>query len=71
VAPTVLHAMGLPVPTNMDGRVLAEALEPAFVAANPIRHEAPLAENGVQGQGYSDDEQAEISGRLAALGYME
>ncbi len=71
VAPTILHTMGLPVPANMDGRVLAEALDPAFVAANAVRHEPPLVQDGARGDGYSADEQAEIAGRLAALGYIE
>jgi predicted AlkP superfamily phosphohydrolase/phosphomutase len=72
VAPTILYDIGLPVPTNMDGRVLAGALDPDFVAANPICHEAPLTgADWSEGGGYSDVEQAEISGRLAALGYME
>ena len=72
VAPTILHDMGLPVPTNMDGQVLAGVLDPDFVAANPTRREAPLGEvEQGQGEGYTDDERAEIEGRLAALGYIE
>jgi predicted AlkP superfamily phosphohydrolase/phosphomutase len=72
VAPTVLYDMGLPVPDNMDGRVLTGALDPEFVAAHPIGHEPALAPGGRPGDGtYSDDEQAEIAGRLAALGYIE
>jgi predicted AlkP superfamily phosphohydrolase/phosphomutase len=71
VAPTVLYNLGLPVPTNMDGHVLTGVLDPGFVAANPIRHETPLTEQEVRGEGYTADEQAEISGRLAALGYIE
>jgi len=72
VAPTILHDMGLPLPTNMDGHVLTDVLDLAFVAANPIRHEAPLAgADQTRGDGYTADEQAEISGRLAALGYIE
>jgi predicted AlkP superfamily phosphohydrolase/phosphomutase len=72
VAPTILHDMGLPIPTNMDGQVLAGVLDPDFVAANPTRREAPLGEvEQGQGEGYTDDERAEIEGRLAALGYIE
>lgn len=72
VAPTVLYDLGLAVPTNMDGRVLTAALEPDFVAAHPVRREAPLTESEwEQGEEYTDDEQAEITGRLAALGYIE
>jgi predicted AlkP superfamily phosphohydrolase/phosphomutase len=72
VAPTVLYTLGLPVPENMDGRVLTGALDPQFVATHPIRREPPLGKgDGGPGEGYSDDEQAEVAGRLAALGYIE
>jgi predicted AlkP superfamily phosphohydrolase/phosphomutase len=72
VAPTVLYALGQPVPENMDGQVLAGALDPQFVAAHPIRREAPLQRgDGGPDEGYTDDEEAEVSGRLAALGYIE
>jgi len=71
VAPTLLYDLGLPVPTNMDGHVLAEVLDPGWMAANPISYEAPLADTGGgPGEGYGDDEQAEITGRLAGLGYI-
>jgi predicted AlkP superfamily phosphohydrolase/phosphomutase len=72
VAPTILYDLGLPVPTNMDGRVLADILDPDFAAANPIQHEAPLAQaEQAWGKDYTEDEQAEIAGRLAGLGYIE
>lgn len=72
VAPTILYDMGLPVPTNMDGRVLTDILDPTLVASHPIRSEPPLAETGETWRNsYTADEQAEISGRLAALGYIE
>lgn len=72
IAPTLLYDLGLPVSSNMDGQVLTGALDADFVAANPIRHEAPLgeAERGDR-EGYTDDERAEVEGRLAALGYIE
>ena len=38
IAPTVLHLLGVPVPDDMDGRVLTEILDPAFApAAAPAR----------------------------------
>ena len=72
VAPTILYDLGLPVPTNMDGRVLDDILDPGYVAANPIQREAPLdPSEQAQAGGYTEDEEAEIVGRLAGLGYME
>jgi hypothetical protein len=37
VAPTLLHAMGLPVPADLPGRVLTEAFDPAALAERPVR----------------------------------
>lgn len=71
VAPTILYDLGLPVPTNMDGQVLGSVLE-ADLAANPVRREAPLTGTGPGGDaGYTDSERSDVSGRLAALGYIE
>lgn len=35
--PTVLYLLGLPVPQDAEGRVLLDALDPAFVRAHPVR----------------------------------
>jgi predicted AlkP superfamily phosphohydrolase/phosphomutase len=72
VAPTLLHSLGLPVPDDMDGRVLAEVFAPEYMAVNPVRLGSPLAALDLEDPGgYRDDERAEVEGRLAALGYIE
>jgi len=65
LAPTILHLAGLPVKSEMDGRVLTDILEmPA-----PVRYEE--AETGlVQEAGLSADETAEVEERLRSLGYL-
>jgi predicted AlkP superfamily phosphohydrolase/phosphomutase len=78
VAPTVLHLLGVPVPDDMDGRVLTELLEPAATVSaslprlEPVLAAAPAgvtsADPGVFA--YTDDENAEIQQRLADLGYL-
>jgi hypothetical protein len=35
--PTVLYLLGLPVPKDGEGKILLEALDPAFVQAHPVR----------------------------------
>lgn len=71
IAPTVLHLLGVPVPSDMDGRVLTEILAPAFAptdgattgsAATLSETPAPVA--------YTEEEDAEIQQRLADLGYL-
>ena len=37
IAPTVLHLAGLPRSGELEGRVLEDALSPAFRAAHPVR----------------------------------
>jgi predicted AlkP superfamily phosphohydrolase/phosphomutase len=77
VAPTALHLMGLPVPTDMDGRVLAEIVEPALVASRPIRQSPPLGFWPEEGEAVfseavmTDEDEEVIRGRLRALGYFE
>jgi predicted AlkP superfamily phosphohydrolase/phosphomutase len=38
VAPTLLYLAGLPVGRDMEGRVLAEAVDEAFVRAHPVTY---------------------------------
>lgn len=35
--PTILYLLGLPVPKDVQGKVLLQALDPAFVRAHPVR----------------------------------
>jgi predicted AlkP superfamily phosphohydrolase/phosphomutase len=71
IAPTVLHLLGVPVPADMDGRVLSELLVPELAASAEARAEAesdhshqPVA------SGYSAQDDAAIQDRLADLGYL-
>ncbi|HWQ14620.1 MAG TPA: alkaline phosphatase family protein [Roseiflexaceae bacterium] len=76
IAPTVLHLMGLPVPDDMDGRVLTEILTAERLRARPVAT-APSpgrwpSEADDTGQGELTDEDEElVRDRLRALGYVE
>jgi predicted AlkP superfamily phosphohydrolase/phosphomutase len=68
IAPTVLHAMGLPIPDDMDGRVLTEIWQ----ATGPVQKVAAGgATSTVDDTGYSADEMAAVEERLEALGYLD
>jgi hypothetical protein len=78
VAPTALYLMDQPVPTLMDGQVLAAALDPALVAGRPpVFGSLPYA-GGAEVQGRSQpeeaamtaEEEADIQSRLRGLGYL-
>ena len=76
VAPTVLYLMGLPVPEDMDGRVLTEAIDEDYVSANPVCKERLDDEfdNGTAGDerhGFTEQESELIARRLQALGYIQ
>jgi predicted AlkP superfamily phosphohydrolase/phosphomutase len=74
LAPTILHLVGVPVPEDMDGRVLQEIL--AECTAAPVRDQATNgratagAAGVVNGDGYSCEEEAKVAERLTALGYL-
>jgi predicted AlkP superfamily phosphohydrolase/phosphomutase len=68
VAPTLLHALGLPVPSNLDGRVLQEAFLPDEL--RPVRFVEPLLATGPAGSQLSRADAGEITERLRGLGYL-
>ena len=72
IAPTVLHLMGVPVPADMDGRVLTEILDPSIVSApNPVDLPSAVTEPGEPvAVAYTEEEDAAIQQRLADLGYL-
>ncbi|OQY23246.1 MAG: hypothetical protein B6I35_04075 [Anaerolineaceae bacterium 4572_32.2] len=73
--PTIMYAMGLPVPSSFDGRVLQEIFDPAYLTANPIqRQDLSLLQQAAGQQetpSYSQTEETEIEQRLRGLGYIE
>lgn len=71
VAPTLLALLDVPVPSDMDGRVLTEALRPA--ARSRVRSCAPLPLRSPADErhvAYSAEEQQQIERRLAEMGYI-
>ena len=74
IAPTVLHLLGVPVPGEMDGRVLTEILDPEFVPASAPTGPTPEGPVAATGEpvavAYSEEEDAAIQQRLADLGYL-
>ena len=67
VAPTLLHAVGEPIPAETDGRVLMEALKGAAADREPTQ-ESFAAETG---GGDLEEDYSGVYDRLRGLGYME
>jgi predicted AlkP superfamily phosphohydrolase/phosphomutase len=70
IAPTVLHTMGLPVPADMDGRVLDDAFAEEYMESFPVDIGAPAADDDSAWTGYSEEGEKEIMDRLEGLGYL-
>ncbi|MGE5264832.1 MAG: alkaline phosphatase family protein [Acidobacteriota bacterium] len=66
LAPTILHLMGLPVPGDMDGRVLDEIL----TDARAIEFGGSSSGRVQTTDGYSEEEEAQVIARLQDLGYI-
>lgn len=75
IAPMVLHTLGLAVPIEMEGRVPEELLDPARLAAAPVR--AAYAVAGVRAPApipaaqLSEEDEQIVMERLRELGYVE
>ena len=71
LAPTVLHAMGLPVPTDMDGQILEQAYVEGYMAAFPAEtRQALVKDDPSDFVDFTDEGEMEIMERLEGLGYL-
>jgi hypothetical protein len=82
LAPTILHMMGEPVPQDMDGRVLTDALgdeyaqggrltdPPSTEGSFPVPTAADDAAGAVGIQPLTDEDKELMADRLRGLGYV-
>ncbi len=80
-APTILALLGLPIPSEMEGRVIAEIFEtPPVIEADATPAVAPTSAVGPTfesvaksqtGEAYSQEELQRVTDRLSDLGYLE
>lgn len=71
VMPTILHQMGIEIPDDVDGRVLEEIFDPAYLHDHPPRFRSPgAAAPRADEFEFSPEEQAEVEARLKKLGYL-
>jgi predicted AlkP superfamily phosphohydrolase/phosphomutase len=74
LAPTILCLMGVPLPDDMDGRVLTEVIEEPFLRDHPVAYEKTQEDAESEpddGNVYSKDEEDNIKAYLSGLGYLE
>ncbi|KPL89413.1 alkaline phosphatase family protein [Ardenticatena maritima] len=73
IAPTALYLLGHPIPPDMDGRVLTDALQPDVLEQTPIkRGETPATFGEIAGgPDFTPDEIRDIEQQLRQLGYID
>jgi predicted AlkP superfamily phosphohydrolase/phosphomutase len=70
LTPTILHAMGVAVPHDLDGRVLSEAFETSSPVARPVAYsQTNVYKDGTSDPGLSDEEMDEVQEKLRGWGY--
>ena len=68
ILPTVLYLLGLPIPKDIDGRVLTEIMNYSAAPAYEERHPPLFRKND---RIHTTDESIEIQKRLRAFGYID
>jgi len=75
VAPTLLYCLGLPVPSDLEGRVAEQIFESAAIQQHPILVGDPTCVPEAFPQGLESREdkegEAQVLERLKNLGYVE
>jgi len=69
LAPTILYALGIPVPRDMDGSVTQEMFQSRFLAEHPIQ-QSEVSESTTSGQTVLPDEEIQMAKKLEDLGYL-
>jgi predicted AlkP superfamily phosphohydrolase/phosphomutase len=70
LTPTILHALGIDVPQDLDGRVLSEAFEALSPLARPVTYsQANVYKDSDSQPDLSDEEMEEVQEKLRGWGY--
>ena len=71
VAPTLLYLLEEPVPTELEGRILLEAIDPDLLERRPPEYEEVADIRPGEPEEYAEGETAVVEERLRGLGYIE
>lgn len=71
IAPTTLYALGLPIPSIMDGKVLQAGFTADYLAQHPIINATSADGSHAEStKVYSEEDEAQVMERLRDLGYV-
>jgi len=74
VSPTILYLLGVPVPSDMDGQIISEGIDPRRLAASPPRSREARSFKTRVAAGESvwdtEEEMEDVKDHLRGLGYL-
>jgi predicted AlkP superfamily phosphohydrolase/phosphomutase len=70
IAPTIIHLLGEPVSSAMDGRVIVELFAEEYMDNHPVDTLVESVRQHDLGQGLSEQEESSLVERLKDLGYL-
>lgn len=70
IAPTILYGLGLPVPEDMDGRILTDIFDNDFVRRHKIVYESGSSDKERRSSDFSEGEEESVRESLRGLGYL-
>jgi predicted AlkP superfamily phosphohydrolase/phosphomutase len=70
IAPTVLYLLGLPVPKQMDGKVMIDALGQGLLNERPVQYTDTDLLGRARGAPLSEGDSEDIRKRLEGIGYI-
>jgi predicted AlkP superfamily phosphohydrolase/phosphomutase len=73
VTSTLLYSLGLPVPSDLEGKVPTAMFTTEYQEQHPLKIGAPTlgGSSGERGETMDDDEKQQLMAQLQMLGYME
>jgi predicted AlkP superfamily phosphohydrolase/phosphomutase len=71
ITPTILYFVNLAIPDDLDGAVIDQAFNSAYLKRQKIRYEKQAAIRARRKFDYSQNEEDQIKMRLKGLGYIE
>jgi predicted AlkP superfamily phosphohydrolase/phosphomutase len=69
IAPTILFYMGLPIPGDMDGKILVDIFEQSFLDENLVQHIKSISA-AYKREKLSESEEEDMRKKLKGLGYL-
>jgi predicted AlkP superfamily phosphohydrolase/phosphomutase len=72
VAPTILYTLGMPIPSDMDGKPLTDLFEEEYIrqTTSSYTDERKFEDVASDEYGYSEEEEESVRLKLEALGYL-